>query len=327
MEEQGMQVEWLYKGLTSLGLPEESLMHHLDAHIKGSRNPLPMEDYLKLISWGMTTLQEPHLGLKIATKISLSDFGLYGFLSQYSATVNDMFMAIERYQKIFMTKMFYNYSKHDDLIEVRYQVLHPHDKNVQQDVEFAMGSVVVCLRAMLGDEWQPVSVNFSHEMTGSISEYDSVLGVTAQFNQVHNSVVFAQSWLATPISNSNPQLLELLFQQADKILSEMDDKQDFVNQVRLLIATRLGDESYNIEVLSQQLNITSRTLHRRLKKHDLTYQSLREEIVLNLAKDALTKTDASVTDIALQLGYSESSSFVRAFKRLCGVSPLNYRNG
>ncbi len=327
MKEQSMQVEWLYNGLSEIGLSKKALTNYLDSHITGNRNPLPVDDYLTLLGWSSSTLKETHIGLKIATKISLSDFGLYGFLSQYSATVNDMFLVLERYQRIFMTGMLFSYDIHDGLIEVRYQILRPHNESVRQDVEFTIATVVVCLQSMLGENWQPTTVNFSHAKVGSMEEYKKVLGVPAQFSQVHNSVVFEESWLTAPIHHSNPQLLELLYQQADKILREVEDKQDFVNQVRLLIATRLGDDSYSIEVLSQQLNITSRTLHRRLKKHDLTYQSLREEIVLGLAKDALTKTDANVTEIALQLGYSESSSFVRAFKRLSGMSPLHYRNG
>ncbi len=322
-----MQVEWLYKGLALMGLPAESLDKYLDEHISGIHNPLSLDDYFNLIDWSVKVLNEPHMGLKIATTTSLSDLGLYGFLSQYSATVNDMFVTLERYQKIFMAKMCFSYSKHDGLIEVRYQVQYPQSESVRQDVEFTIATVVVCLRTMLGEDWLPSEVNFSHSMVGEGGEYNRVLGIPANFSQIHNSVVFQQSWLTMPICHSNPQLLKLLFVQADKILGEIDSKQDFVNQVRMLIATHLGDEAYNIEVLSSELNITSRTLHRRLKKHSLTYQFLREEIIINLAKDALTKTDTNVTEIALQLGYSESSSFVRAFKRLCGMSPLQYRNG
>ena len=326
MEEQGMQVEWLYKGLTRIGLAEESLNNYLKSHTDGKPSFLPMEDYLALIEWASSTLQETHIGLKTATKISLSDFGLYGFLSQYSATVRDMFTVIERYQKIFMTDMFYSYKIQDGFIEIRYQVLHPHNESVRQDIEFAIASAAVCLRGILGEDWLPTAVNFSHALVGSKDTYTSVLGIDAQFEQTHNSLIFEEHWLTSPIDNSNSELLKLLYQQADTILNEMENKQDFVNQVRLLIATHLGDDSYSINVLCQQLNITTRTLHRHLKKHDKTYQSLREEIVLNLAKDALIKTNSNVTEIALQLGYSESSSFVRAFKRLCGMSPLQYRN-
>lgn len=326
MKERGIQVEWLYKGLMRLGLPEESLANYLTTNDLEKRIVLPASDYLKLLEWSAKTLNDPHIGLNISTKITTSDFGLLGFLNQYSATVGDMFKIMQRYQNILISAVSFNYLIADGFFEIRHQILHPYVEGVRQDVEFTLAMLVVSLSKMLGENWQPIRVNFTHAMEGSMNEYIKVLGTEVYFEQPNNSVVIDDTCLSMPISDSNPQLMNLLSQQADKILSEIENKQDFVKQVRLLITTHLEDGSYNVNCLCRQLNITTRTLHRHLKKYNTTYQTLREEIIFNLAKEALLKTDASITEISLRLGYSESSSFVRAFKRLSEMSPLQYRN-
>ncbi len=326
MNEWGIHVEWLYKGLSKVGLTEHTLDDYLASHVESNALFLQMDDYLKLFQWSALTLNDPHVGLKVATKVGLDDFGLLGVLGQYTATVADLLMALERYQKILMTGMAFSLHTENGVCEIRYHVNHEFNEGVRQDVELTIAVMVVNFHNMLGDSFKEHRINFTHTMAGKFSEYSEILGKKVYFSQPHNSFVIDESWLDLPISKSDPKLLKILQQQAEQLLIQLDIKPDFVTQVRLLITTRIGDERYNLEVLCQQLNVTSRTLRRRLKKYNLTYQFIREEIVLKLAKEALIKTDASVTELALRLGYSESSSFVRAFKRECGVSPLQYRN-
>ena len=73
------------------------------------------------------------------------------------------------------------------------------------------------------------------------------------------------------------------------------------------------------------LHITTRTLHRHLRQKGTNYKKLREEVIVELAKRSLADTDASITVIGNKLGYSESSAFVRAFKRMTGTTPAAYR--
>ena len=62
-----------------------------------------------------------------------------------------------------------------------------------------------------------------------------------------------------------------------------------------------------------------------LQLRNTSFRELRDDTILQVAKEALLDTDASITYIALKLGYSEASAFVRVFKRLAGASPLQFR--
>ena len=102
-------------------------------------------------------------------------------------------------------------------------------------------------------------------------------------------------------------------------------KEDLVEQTKFLITTSLETEDAGAEPLAKMLHMTTRTLNRHLRQHGTTYRKLREEVIVELAKQSLANTDASITVIGGKLGYTEASAFVRAFKRMAGTTPVAYR--
>ena len=68
-----------------------------------------------------------------------------------------------------------------------------------------------------------------------------------------------------------------------------------------------------------------RSFQRELADVGLTYADLRDAARCNLAKRLLEQTASSITDIALEIGYSELSAFSRSFKRQVGLGPSRYR--
>jgi AraC-like DNA-binding protein len=67
-------------------------------------------------------------------------------------------------------------------------------------------------------------------------------------------------------------------------------------------------------------------MQRMLKKQNTTFAALHDEVRVNLAKYYVKDVRSDLTEIAFLLGFSELSTFSRAFKRLIGQSPSQYRN-
>ena len=74
-----------------------------------------------------------------------------------------------------------------------------------------------------------------------------------------------------------------------------------------LIGSNLGSEAYSIEDLAEHLNVTSRTLQRRIEEHGTSFRKLRLEHMMAAAREALRNSDASISDIAQQLGISKKT--------------------
>ncbi len=132
--------------------------------------------------------------------------------------------------------------------------------------------------------------------------------------------------MSLPLSGSDPDLLAILMEQAN-VRPEQSIKHDnLIEFAKLHIATSLQEGAAGLEALAGSLNCTSRTLERRLARENTSYRRLREQMIVEIASEALSGSNANLDVIASKLGYTEASAFVRAFKRLTGLTPATFRS-
>jgi AraC-like DNA-binding protein len=93
-----------------------------------------------------------------------------------------------------------------------------------------------------------------------------------------------------------------------------------------LITERLPVCYPTVDYTAHQVGIPVRTLQRRLRENGLSYSELVEKTRCELACRLLDKPGAKAADVARALGYTDPSSFSRAFRRWTGMSPRAYRN-
>ena len=113
-------------------------------------------------------------------------------------------------------------------------------------------------------------------------------------------------------------------QQCRLLLARMRTGSTFVDRVRQLILARPGYFP-DIDYVAERLNMTSRTLRRRLSKEDSSYQDILAEVRYELAREYLATSTLPLEEISVMLGYSAPGNFSNAFKRWHGSSPREYR--
>lgn len=82
----------------------------------------------------------------------------------------------------------------------------------------------------------------------------------------------------------------------------------------------------DLRSLAAGLNVSPRTLQRRLRETNLTFRELRDRARSEVAKDALSSSNISIADLARRLGYAEPTAFTAAFRRWTGCSPSEFRS-
>ena len=93
-----------------------------------------------------------------------------------------------------------------------------------------------------------------------------------------------------------------------------------------LITERLAVSYPTVGYAAHRIGIPVRTLQRRLRESGLSYSELVEQTRCELACRLLDQPGAKAADVARALGYTDPSSFSRAFRRWTGMSPRAYRN-
>ena len=100
---------------------------------------------------------------------------------------------------------------------------------------------------------------------------------------------------------------------------------DLMAALERTIEANLASSGARIGDSARELDISTRTLQRRLWRERLTYSSVVDQVRYRVAVALLRDTDVSMTAMAKRLGYANISGFTRAFTRWAGVAPSRYR--
>lgn len=156
--------------------------------------------------------------------------------------------------------------------------------------------------------------------------FEQVLGVPVTFGGSRHALTFPARLLDRPLPQGTPAMEELYERQCRALLERVAGDDDLVERVlqRLVRSTRT--EMPSLEQLAGELAMSPRTLRRRLAAAGTSFGALVTRVRRQLATELLLETSLTVEQIALELGYAETSSFSRAFTRWTGQPPSRYRS-
>lgn len=151
--------------------------------------------------------------------------------------------------------------------------------------------------------------------------------VNASFSQQCNFIEIDAGYLARRHHRSEDNLFQFLDQAPENLLMPPPLDGDLVSRLRDLVTIQLRKQKQvpSVEWLARRQNVSVQVLRRQLKKQHTSYHELKAQVLSNAARNMLSQRLMSVEGISGQLGFSEPSSFIRAFKSWAGETPLSYR--
>ena len=132
------------------------------------------------------------------------------------------------------------------------------------------------------------------------------------------------AWLAAPCLLYDEAMHKVSLARCEELLQQVAERSALEVEVRQCLLTA-GGRSPGLERVAQRLNISRRTLIRRLKREGTSYRRILDEVHRSLAREYLVTTRWGVADIGYRLGYQDAANFGRAFRRWYGVPPGEYR--
>lgn len=113
--------------------------------------------------------------------------------------------------------------------------------------------------------------------------------------------------------------------QEYRALAQMPDVDGIAARVLTALENRIGHSSLAIAHLASDLNLSKRTLQRRLQQDDINFAQLRDKLRFNHAISYLVEQKMSIDSISSSLDFSDRTSFTNAFKRWTELSPSLFR--
>jgi AraC-like DNA-binding protein len=137
---------------------------------------------------------------------------------------------------------------------------------------------------------------------------------------------FEKRWLELPVVQNIQSVEEFLHQAPASLLVKYRDHANVTERIRRILRRHLEGEMPSLEEVSKSLGVTPQTLRRRLQDEGQGYQAIKDDLRRDIAIECLARPDLTLIEIANLVGFSEPSTFHRAFKKWTGVAPGEYRH-
>jgi AraC-like DNA-binding protein len=132
-------------------------------------------------------------------------------------------------------------------------------------------------------------------------------------------------WLELPVVQTEESLTEFLLHAPANLLVRYRESSSITERIRRILRGHLSGEMPSLEDIGRELAMTPQTLRRRLHEEGRGYRGIKEALRRDAAIEYLARPELALPEIAERLGFSESSTFQRAFKQWTGVAPGEYR--
>jgi AraC-like DNA-binding protein len=265
---------------------------------------------------------DPLLGLHVGQSSNPSIMGLVGYLMQNSKTLLDAFKQVSEYGRIATNMFDYHVIERKDEIILRFspvaiwRQLYPN--GARQATDQAMAGTLNVFYLLGGKRVYPQKAEISKRKIAR--QYEEafnapvVVGTTDQ-------LIFKRAQLLEPVLRYDRSL----FKAFEGLVREKRKPVSVTGQVRQLLINEFRGATPPIEIAAAKLNISVRSLQRRLSAEKTSFRKIAGQVTKEIAERLLRSTSYKVADIAGILGYSAPRSFRRAYKELAKRAPSHSR--
>ncbi|MDF2697528.1 MAG: transcriptional regulator, AraC family protein [Labilithrix sp.] len=315
----------------AVGIDRAALLVRLgltDAELADPERFLPLEAHT--IAWeALAALPNVEtLALDLALHIKVDLLGVVGWAFANAPTARDALGTIRRYGQLFGDPYVPEIELDDRSLTV-HRVFEPRIARTRVMPEYAPASTLVLLRDLTGmsaDDELALEVWFQHPPPADPSRHERFFGCPVRFSAPETRLVLARAAVERPVLRRNPSLYEYLDRHARALASQSGEAgPSFAERVRRYIAEELKGREPSQADVARALGTSERTLQRRLKDEGRTFAEILDAVRRELASRYLGDPKLAIYEIAFLLGYAETSSFHRAFKRWTGEGPNEFR--
>ncbi|ARU04775.1 AraC family transcriptional regulator [Comamonas serinivorans] len=283
------------------------------------------DQYARLLARLRRVLRDELWGLS-STPLPLGSFTQCCRLMLGARTLGDALTLGLRHHRLLMHELVPRLVVHGELAHLRIGSRTPVDVALAQAqrtfIFFAhgLGSWLVARRLPL------VALEYPAAVAAELRDAGSVLQAPVQ-GTLSDTVGWSMDrrWLALPVVQTEDSLAEFLRHAPGNLLVRYRDASSVTERIRRQLRAHLAGEMPSQEAIASALAMTPQTLRRRLLSEGQGYRSIKEGLRRDAAIEYLAQPELTLPQIAHRLGFSESSTFQRAFKQWTGVAPGEYR--
>jgi len=309
------------------GASPERLMRRLNMPMWHDCDPdslFPYRDIYRFADESCRTLGTERFGVRVMEQHPILTMGSVGTAVAVAPNVYQALQAFIR------SAPRYGTAKRWWLVDERHEVWFCRGGGVTFDagegpmIQHGLTAMVQTVRLGAGPTWRPKKVRVHAEDTLGLENTEMFSDAHIALDSALSAIAVPRCVLPMPIRYAGAAGRCAKQTMARDSLADMPPA-DFIGSLREVVATLLQEGDLCIERVADVAGLSPRSLQRRLAQAGISYKELVRRARLEIAERRLSEKDASVTEIGIDLGYSDTAHFSRAFRAWTGVTPSAYR--
>jgi AraC-like DNA-binding protein len=322
----GTWVKAICRALEAAGCDSAALLAEAGFDVKSLDGPnarCPLTHTARLWRIAVAATGDPAFGIKVASHIKQTTFHALSYGLSASSTLKEAFERVQRYCHVASDAIEYEFSRHG--AEYHFDI-KPVVAVADESVDALVAAYLRMCRSLIGHDYSPLRIEFRRQCPARLDDFESLLRAPLHFSAAQTRLVFDREAIERPIDGGNPELARHHDAIALQYLSRIE-RDNVQWRVREVLTQRLARGEPSQENVAEILNMSARTLQRKLSECGVTYKEILDETRRGLALAYLSAPRHSVGEVTYLLGFSGGSSFTRAFRRWTGQSPSDWRAG
>ena len=172
--------------------------------LQDSEMLIPRDAVRELLEITARATQTEDLALRLAAQRRLSALGPISLVLREDPTPRAALDTLCRYLKLVNASLLIHVEDSDSVVVIREDLLPTPGLAMRQSVELAVGTMFRMLGELIGEQWRPLEVCFTHRPPKSAAAHKAFFGRSVKFNQEFNGLVCLASDLSRPRASGDP---------------------------------------------------------------------------------------------------------------------------
>ncbi|KAA3626252.1 MAG: AraC family transcriptional regulator [Bacteroidetes bacterium] len=287
------------------------------------------DDFCNAIELAIEETGDPFFGLHAGEYMNLSSSGLIGQITQTSSTIKEALDYCCTFANLGCKAIPKIIVEEKDRFKLSLKPSHlwadPPREIVRHITDGIIAFTLREFHTLTHEQFYPLEVHFDFIRPENIREYERVYKCTLKFNQPETAIFFDKKHVNAPVITKDYRLLRILVAHAEEKVRELEGSKHFHTLVKSALINLMDPDFPTIEQVALNLNMSARTLQRRLRQEEYNFKEILEDTRKSFALSYIKNRELSVNEIADLLHYADGSTFIRSFKRWTGKTPRIYR--
>jgi AraC-like DNA-binding protein len=320
----GSYVKAVARALDAAGCDSAALLAEAGFDLKALDGPdtrCPLANTVRLWHLAVAATGDPAFGIKVGSHYKHTTFHALGYGISASSTLKEAFERVRRYCHVVSDAVDYEFFRHGS--EYHF-IMEPVVDIAVEAIDALVSAYLRMCRSLIGSHYSPLLIELRRPRPPVIDDYERLWRAPLRFGAAQTRLIFDADSIERVLDTGNPELARQSDAISDRYLARIE-RHNIVARVREVLTQRLQGSEPSQDEVAELLNVSARTLQRKLGGSGATFKEILDETRYTMALAYLGSPQHSVSEITYLLGFSCSSSFTRAFRRWTGLSPSNWR--